>query len=340
MGNNEIITHIGFRLGFTNRPRASIKIFRENSASDYDVLYSQVINPVDNPAAVTWYELTTPFVTPSTGTIRLGAWFAYGTSLLNVISTGGSAGDGAYWNQGDDLAVGNYTNSTYSWVDTVNRVCIGYKTGVFNTGWRTIAKNESNVWKYNNSSAGLTFDPVIATTNDMLHAVSEAIVSQPANRMTKSELELIKEPEWFSTGGFSTSTNNIIRGVTLFSNTNTKFPSVSQYRLNYDSERSGMDLRSKTYDPGFEPSEGYIWSRIEHTDSEGPGTFYVSRNGGTEWTVAPMTQQGLPLSGDIRIYRGTVDVNGQASGQDLRCRYQSSQGKNQFLHSWGLQAKS
>jgi hypothetical protein len=35
-----------------------------------------------------------------------------------------------------------------------------------------------------------------------------------------------------------------------------------------------------------------------------------------------------------------ADLNGQTSGQDLRCRYQTSQGKDQFLHSWGLQAKS
>jgi hypothetical protein len=77
-----------------------------------------------------------------------------------------------------------------------------------------------------------------------------------------------------------------------------------------------MDLRSKTYDPGFEPSEGYIWSRIERSNSDGPGTFYTTRNDGTEWTV-PMVQQGLPLSGDIRIYRGNVDISGQASGQDF-----------------------
>ena len=53
-----------------------------------------------------------------------------------------------------------------------------------------------------------------------------------------------------------------------------------------------------------------------------------------------MVQQGLPLTGDIRILRGTVDIDGQTSGQDLRCRYQTAQDKDQFLHSWGLQAKS
>jgi hypothetical protein len=340
VGNNQVITHIGLRMGFATAPGASIKIYRENSATDFDVLYTEVITPVNNSAAVTWYELTNPYLTPSTGVIRLGAWFVGGTSFLNVRSTGGTSGDGVFWNQGDDLAVGNYTNGSVSWIDTVNQLCIGCKTGTYDTGWRTIAKNESNVWKYNNSSNGFVFDPVGATTNDMLHAVSEAIAAQPANRMKKEELELIMGSEWEGTGGWSTSVNSIIRGVTLYSNASTQSPSVSQYRLNYDSQRGAMDLRSKTYDPGFEPSESYVWSRIEHSDSDGPGTFYATKNGGTEWTAVPMVQQGSPLSGDIRIYRGTVDINGQASGQDLRCRYETEIGKDQFLHSWGLQAKS
>jgi len=339
-GNNEIITHIGLRIGFTNTPNASIKIFKENSVTDFDVLYTENITPVNNSGAVTWYELETPFRTPSKGLIRLGAWLVGGTDLLNVINAGGISGDAVYWNQGDNLAVGNYTNGSVSWIDTVNRLCIGYKTGTYDTGWRTIAKNESNVWKYNNSSSGFAFDPVTATTNDMLHAISEAIASQPANRMTKKELELISDSDWTTTGGWSASTDNLIRGVTLYSTTSEKHPFLSQYRLNYNSERGAMDLRSKNYDPGFIPSEGYVWSQVEHSDSDGSGTFYVSRNGGTEWTATPMTQQGLPLTGDIRIYRGTVDVSGQASGQDLRCRFQTEQGKDQFIHSWGLQAKS
>ena len=116
-------------------------------------------------------------------------------------------------------------------------------------------------------------------------------------------------------------------------------PSVSQYRLNYDSERGAMDLKSKAYDPGFVPSEAYVWARAEHSDSDGAGTFSVSRNSGASWEVVPMTQQGLAF-GDVRIMRGTVDLGSQPSGQDLRCRYQTAQGKDQFLHSWGLQAKS
>ncbi len=219
----------------------------------------------------------------------------------------------------------------------------GTEIKIFNPAdsvWRVIAKNNAGIWEYNNdSSNSATYSGTVATVNDMLHAVSQAISEQVGNRMTGVNFAAISDTQWEESGGWSTSVSSISRGITLYSNSNGQNPSVSQYRLSYDSERGAMDLRSKTYDPGFVPSEGYVWSRVEHSDSDGSGTFYVSRNGGSEWTVAPMAQQGLPLSGDIRIYRGTVDVNGQASGQDLRCRYQSSQGKDQFLHSWGLQAK-
>lgn len=190
------------------------------------------------------------------------------------------------------------------------------------------------------SSAANDYTGVQAETNEMLHAVSQAISVQAANRMTGTNLAAITDAQWEESGGWSNSVNSVVRGVTLYSNDSSQNPFVAQYRLNYDSVRSGMDLRSKAYDPGFIPSEGYIWSRIEHSDSDGPGNFYVSRNGGSEWTSVPMTQQGLPLIGDQHIFRGTVDITGQASGQDLRCRYETEQGKDQFLHSWGLQAKS
>ncbi len=61
---------------------------------------------------------------------------------------------------------------------------------------------------------------------------------------------------------------------------------------------------------------------------------------GADWETISMTQQSLPLSGDIRILRGTANIENQASGQDLLCRYQTEQGKDQFIHSWRLQAKS
>jgi len=335
--NDKWITHIGLKMEYATMPLTSIKIFQENSTSDFDVLYTQDITPYDNSATTPWYELTTPFLTPSTGTIRIGAFFSGGLSRLTLNNEDATSGNSYYWSDSTNLSVGNHSGS---WTASTYRLIIGYKNDAFSPGWRTIAKNESDIWKYNNSTSGTTFTPQPATTNDMLHAISEAISSQSANRMSKVALELTQDLDWEGTGGWSTSVSNIVRGVTLHSNNPLQTSTVSQYRLNYESEREPMDLRSKTYDPGFEPSESYVWSRIEHSDSDGPGTFYVSRNGGTEWTVAPITQQGSPLSGDIRIYRGTVDITGQSSGQDLRCRYETEQGKDQFLHSWGLQAKS
>ena len=157
--------------------------------------------------------------------------------------------------------------------------------------------------------------------------------------MTGTNLAAITDTQWEETGGWSASVNSIIRGVTLYSSSNSQTPSLSQYRLNYDSDRAPMDLQSKTYDPGFAPTEAYLWTYAEHSDADGPGTFSVTRNGGTEWTTVSMVQQGLPLSGDVRILRGTVDLSGQASGQDLRCRYQTVGGKDQYLRSWGLLAK-
>jgi hypothetical protein len=335
--NNKWITHIGLKMEYATFPLTSIKIFRENSTSDFDVLYTQDIAPYDNSATTPWYELTTPFLTPATGTLRIGAFYSYGAGNVTLNNEDATSGNSYYWNDATNLAVGNHSGS---WTASTNRLVIGYKSDTFSTGWRTIAKKESNVWKYNNSTSGTTYTPVTATTNDMLHAISEALSSQPANRMSKVALTAMGDSNWETTGGWSTSIDNMIRGVTFHSNDPIQTSSISQYRLNYDSERNSMDLRSKAYDPDFVPTEGYVWSQIEHSDSDGPGTFYVSRNGGTEWAPVPMAQQGLPLSGDIRIYRGTIDVSGQTSGQDLRCRYETESGKDQFLHSWGLQAKS
>ena len=238
------------------------------------------------------------------------------------------------------------SQNAYYWLtfDPASGFGDGTEIKIFNSTdsvWRVIAKNNSGTWEYNNDSGNsATYSGTASTVNDMLHAISQAMSTQTGNRMTGTNLAAITDTQWEETGGWSASVNYIVRGITLYSNNSSQNPSVSQYRLNYDSERGAMDLRSKTYDPGFVPDEAYVWSRAEHSDADGLGTFSVTRNGGTEWTTVPMTQQGEPLSGDVRILRGTVDISGQASGQDLRCRYQTTVGKDQYLHSWGLLAKS
>jgi len=237
------------------------------------------------------------------------------------------------------------SQSIYHWLafDPASSFGAGTEIKIFNPTdnvWRVIAKNNAGTWEYNNDSGNsATYIGANATVNDMLHAISEAISTQSGNRMTGANLAAITDTQWEESEGWSTSINSIIRGFTLYSNSSSQNPSVSQYRINYDSGRSSMDLRSKTYDPGFAPTEAYIWCRAEHSDVDGSGTFSISRNGGIEWTTVSMAQQGEPLTGDVRILRGTIDISGQTSGQDLRCRYQTTSGKDQFLHSWGVQAK-
>jgi len=85
--------------------------------------------------------------------------------------------------------------------------------------------------------------------------------------------------------------------------------------------------------------ESYLWVRAEHSAADGPGTWYVSRDGGVTWTAITMTQQGAPITGNIRILRGTLPFTTEPSGQDLRARYVTAQNKDQFLHAWGLQAR-
>jgi hypothetical protein len=309
----------------------------EPHSSDYCNYNGSTWNP-DSNTYQAQYEV---YVTPQTATYVSSEHVSLCDTETQIINT-------AAWSDINSAAVTETLNSqkVYYWLmfDPAFSFGVGTEIKVFNSTnlvWRKIAKNDAGTWKYNNDATDTAAeDWVSSTVDDMLHAVSEAISTQAGNRMAGVNLTAITDTQWEESGGWSTSVNSIIRGLTLYSNSSTQNPSVLQYRLNYDSERGAMDLRSKTYDPGFVPAEGYVWSRIEHSDSDGPGTFYVSRNGGTEWTVAPITQQGSPLSGDIRIYRGTVDINGQTSGQDLRCRYETEQGKDQFLHSWGLQAKS
>lgn len=237
------------------------------------------------------------------------------------------------------------SQNIYYWLafDPVDSFGDGTEIKIFNSAgsiWRKIVRKNGNNWEFNNDATDTAAESwTVASTNDLLYAVSQAVSTQTGNRMTGANLVAITDTQWEESGGWSISINSIVRGITLFSNNNGQNPSVSQYRLNYDSERGGMDLRSKAYDPGFVPSEAYVWTRAEHADIDGPGTFQVSRNGGAEWTAVSMVQQGLPLEGDNRILRGTVDLGEQTIGQDLRCRYQTTQGKDQFLHSWGLQVK-
>ncbi len=270
------------------------------------------------------------------------------SEYISICDTETQKTDTFNWVDINSSSVSETLNSqnSYYWLsfDPASNFGDGTEIKIFNpTGnvWRKIARKISGVWQYNNDSSNtVAEDWQPSTVDEMLHAISQAISTQAANRMTGSNLTAITDTQWEESGGWSSSINSVVRGITLYSNNSIQTPSTSQYSLNYDSERGEMDLRSKTYDPGFVPNEVYLWTRAEHSDADGPGIFSVTRNGGTEWENVSMVQQGNPLNGDVRILRGTVDINGQTSGQDLRCRYQTTPGKDQFIHSWGLLAKS
>jgi hypothetical protein len=198
---------------------------------------------------------------------------------------------------------------------------------------RSIARNNAGTWEYNSNTTFASTTWTEATANDIQKAIRDAM-GIAANQMAGTTMAGVTDTALT----VPTTKTGIV--TILYSTVSGSNPEVDQTRINYDSIRGTLDLKSKTYDPSFAPGEAYLWSRSEHSDTDGPGTFSVSRNGGAEWTTIPMTQQGEPLSGDIRVLRGTVDISGQTTGQDLRSRYQTTQGKDQFLHSWGLQVKT
>ncbi len=237
------------------------------------------------------------------------------------------------------------SQNAYYWLsyDPASSYGNGTEVKIFNqTGsvWRKIAQNNAGTWQYNNDATSTSTENwVNATTNDMLHAVSQAMSSQANNRMTGADLAAITDGEWEAANGFSTSVDSLARGVTLHSTSSSQNPSVDQYRISYDSDIASMDLRSKTFDPGASPAKAFVWAIVEHTAPDGAGTFSVSRNGGTDWETVTMVQQGEAISGDIRILRSVHTFTTGASGEDLRARYVTVIGESQKLHAWGLQSR-
>jgi hypothetical protein len=143
------------------------------------------------------------------------------------------------------------SQSAYYWLsfDPPSNYGDGTEINIFNlTGsiWRKIVRKSGATWEYNNDATNTaTEDWTTSTTNDMLHAISQAIANQQANRMTGTDLAAISDAQWEEAGGWSTLVNSITRGITLHSNSAIQNPLVAQYRLNYDSERGAMELFSK-----------------------------------------------------------------------------------------------
>jgi hypothetical protein len=100
--------------------------------------------------------------------------------------------------------------------------------------WRRIARNRAGFWEYNNSGEATSETWVLASTNDFLHAVSEAISSKKVNRMRAKDVASITKFEWGLTHDQSSYTEFISRGLTLHSTDPEENPSVSQFCLNLE----------------------------------------------------------------------------------------------------------
>ena len=188
------------------------------------------------------------------------------------------------------------SQNVYYWLafDSASSFGVGTEIKIFNSTdsvWRVIAKNNAGTWEYNNDSGNsATYTGSNAAVNDMLHAISQAISTQSGNRMTGTNLAAITDTQWEESGGWSLSTDNIVRGVTLYSNDSSQNPSVSQYRLNYDSASSNALLTNRSFgNTGMPATPGSnittLVLMVIDKQVSGTPTYEVSSNGGTTWNT-------------------------------------------------------
>ena len=97
--------------------------------------------------------------------------------------------------------------------------------------WRIIARSRAGFWEYNNSPNAKTETWVLASANDFLHAVSEAISSKKVNRMAGEDLVGITEQEWSLLNGSLVEAEYFSKGITLNSADPKNNPAVSQFCL-------------------------------------------------------------------------------------------------------------
>jgi len=224
--------------------------------------------------------------------------------------------------------------------DTDTLVTIFNQTG---SVWKKALNWTGAKWQYNsdtnNTTATTWTDSASAT--DFPTALAEALNTNAALAMTGTQAAAITDAEFEASGGFVVGTHTQYGvGVVLKSTNSAQNPQVDLIRTNWDADRAAMVLQSKTYDPGIIPATGYLWARAEHSVSDGPGTFEVTRDGGTTWATVTMTEVFNITGGNQRVLSGTVDLSAQPSAQDLRYKYSTTQAKDQFLHAVGLQGRS
>ncbi|MFQ5673418.1 MAG: discoidin domain-containing protein [Nitrospinales bacterium] len=289
---------------------------------EIELMESEVFNPVNEPAVV----------------IPVFSQLKNAASVIDINSfTTASAANQQFVKHAFIFG----TNGMTSYNNTNTLVAAFNSTGGV---WKKVVRWDGAKWQRNsdttNTNAETWVDSTGAGATDIVHAISEAIDLNTAVSMTGGDVNGITDAEFEMSGGFVPGTHTWFGFVMyLKSMNNIQNPEVSLARVNWDTDRAAMDLRSKTFDPGAVPATAYVWALQEYSAGDGPGVFQVSRDGGATWTTITLAQQGSPISGNIRVMRGTLDFTTEPAAQDLRVRYQTTQGRDQFLHAWGLQAR-
>ena len=229
------------------------------------------------------------------------AWCVNGTQVGSVATLGSS------WTQtnpNDVLKIGeSYDSATFAgyidefrysntavWTSNFTPQSTAYSSSTVPAYIRPIAKNDSGTWKYNsNSSANNTFTAATSTVNDMLHATSQAISSEAENRLTSSEISDLADADFNLTNGFTTSDSKLTRGLTLYSASSGQNPEVSQFRVNYDSDKADGTFLTRAFGgtnmpPAPSSNINTMVALIIDKRTTGTPTYEASSNGGTTWT--------------------------------------------------------
>lgn len=237
------------------------------------------------------------------------------------------------------------TQNIYYWLifDPASGYGSGTEVKVFDqtdSSWRLIAKNDGSTWKYNSAVSG-SETLTTSTVNDMLHAISEAVKLQAANRMTHDDYEDIEDIEWQATGGFTTSVGNIIRGLTLHSASANANPSVDRFGINYDGENAALDLWTDAFSVSSAPTETYTFVADKHISAS--PTYYVTRDcdaGTPDWTdITDDMEVSTTLSDGRSVRRATKDLSATASGTKLCFRVTVPTGSEYEISAVGQQAR-
>lgn len=201
--------------------------------------------------------------------------------------------------------------------------------------WRPIAQNSSGTWQYNNdvgNTASTTW--VNSTVNDILFAVSQAISAQAGNRMTGSQLAAMTSGQIQGTGGWTTSVQKGMVGVTLYSTSSLQNPTVTQVRTNYNAQNSAMDLRTKAFSVSSAPTSIYLFTIDKQLS--GTPTYYITCDGGTTWVSETMSAIVTLTDGrTVRRWTGPTTC----TGTDMRARVTVPVGGNYEISAIGEQSR-